>query len=48
MSIRRYELPWRHAYAAYAGLALSLLPISEPTRPEPTSYAVFCLTKNMQ
>ena len=26
---------------------LSLIHISEPTRPEPISYAVFCLKKNL-
>jgi len=31
--------------AVRAGLALSLIPLSEPTRLAMTSYAVFCLKK---
>ncbi|WP_232807973.1 heme ABC exporter ATP-binding protein CcmA, partial [Salmonella enterica] len=39
------RLPEALAQAGLAGFELSLIHISEPTRPEPTSYAVFCLKK---
>ena len=35
----------RYKPAQGEGIVLSLIHISEPTRPEPISYAVFCLKK---
>ena len=38
---RKFESDVKYSYV----LNLSLIHISEPTRPEPISYAVFCLKK---
>ena len=41
-----YSLLWEVAYYdSYKFVKLSLIHISEPTRPERISYAVFCLKK---
>ena len=53
---RRWYVPPRRLYiigagpaaVALAALALSLIHISEPTRQEAISYAVFCLKKNIK
>ena len=41
----RQRKRWEDNFREWTGLELSLIHISEPTRLDPISYAVFCLKK---